>query len=99
MAEKLILKALEYFPNNSTFLDTYGWVLFKKEDFLKAEIYINKAINKSLEDNGALLEHYGDVLFKLGKKEEAIILWKKAQKMKGVSKKIETKINEKKYIK
>ncbi|MBM78449.1 MAG: hypothetical protein CL846_08195 [Crocinitomicaceae bacterium] len=99
LAEDLILKALEYFPNNSTFLDTYGWVLFKKEDFLKAEIYINKAINKALEDNGALLEHYGDVLFKLGQKEEAIIFWKKAQKMKGVSKKIETKINEEKYIK
>lgn len=99
LAEMLILKALDFFPNNPTFLDTYGWVLFKKEDYVNAEIWMNKAINKSSDENGTLLEHYGDVLFKLGKKEEAIIFWKKAQKIEGVSEKIEIKINEEKYIK
>jgi tetratricopeptide (TPR) repeat protein len=99
LAEQLILKALKYYPDNATFLDTYGWVLFIKEDYNKAEIWINKAINNSSEENGAILEHYGDVLFHLEKKEEAFIFWEKAKKMDGVSDKIQTKINEKKFIK
>ncbi len=98
-AENLILKALKYYPNNPTFQDTYGWVLFTKEDYTNAEIWINKALNGASAENGVILEHYGDVLFHLGKKEEAIIFWKKAQKNEGASEKIESKINEKNYIK
>ena len=99
LAEKLILKALKFYPNNPTFLDTYGWVLFTKEDYANAEIWLNKAVNNSTEENGVILEHYGDVLFLLDKKEEAIIFWEKAQKLEGVSDKIQSKINEKKFIK
>ena len=99
LAEKLILKALKFYPNNPTFLDTYGWVLFTKKDYANAEIWLNKAVNNSTEENGVILEHYGDVLFLLDKKEEAIIFWEKAQKLEGVSDKIQSKINEKKFIK
>ena len=99
LAEELILKALKNYPKNPTFLDTYGWVLFNKEDFNNAEIWINKAINNSTEGNGVILEHYGDVLFHLDKKEEAIIFWEKAKNKGGASDKIQTKINDKKFIK
>ena len=75
------------------------WVLFNKEDFNNAEIWINKALNNSTEENGVILEHYGDVLFYLDKKEEAVIFWEKAKNKGGASDKIQTKINDKKFIK
>ena len=99
LAEELILKALKNHPENPTFLDTYGWVLFNKEDFNNAEIWINKALNNSTEENGVILEHYGDVLFYLDKKEEAVIFWEKAKNKGDASDKIQTKINDKKFIK
>jgi tetratricopeptide (TPR) repeat protein len=64
--------------SNSSYLDTYGWIFFKLEDYDKAYYYIKKAIAVDGEDNAVLLEHLGDVLFMQGKKEEAVELWKKA---------------------
>jgi len=64
--------------SNSSYLDTYGWIFFKLEDYDKAYYYIKKAIEVDGEDNAVLLEHLGDVLFMQGKKDEAVDLWKKA---------------------
>ena len=64
--------------SNSSYLDTYGWIFFKLEEYDKAYYYIKKAIAVDGEDNAVLLEHLGDVMFMQGKKEEAVELWKKA---------------------
>ena len=36
-AERLILKALQFLPDSYTFIDTYGWVLFKMKKYDEAE--------------------------------------------------------------
>jgi len=64
--------------SNSSYLDTYGWIFFKLEEYDKAYYYIKKAIDIDGENNAVLLEHLGDVMFMQGKKEEALDLWKKA---------------------
>lgn len=86
-------------PTNATFLDTYGWVLFKQGAYTMAKIYIENAVKYSEDDPSAeVLEHYGDVLYKVGEKEEALEQWKKAKELGGDSKTLKKKIKRKKYI-
>ncbi len=63
-------------PNNATFLDTYGWILFKLKRYNEAESFIRQAIVNGSDGNAEVLEHYGDVLFKLGKINDALTYWK-----------------------
>jgi tetratricopeptide (TPR) repeat protein len=90
MAERLI----KQHPNNPTYLDTYAWVLYKMGEYNEARKYLEQAV--AISDDATIVEHYGDVLFKLGKKEEAVSQWQKA-KLKGeASAFIDRKIKEKK---
>lgn len=41
------------------------------------------AIEKTKEPSGVLYEHYGDVLYRSGNKEEALKMWKKALELGG----------------
>ena len=97
-AERLILKALQFLPDSYTFIDTYGWVLFKMKKYDEAEQLLYKALVKSEENDADILEHYGDVLFQIGKKEEGLLFWKKAVKAGSTSTLIKEKIDEKKYL-
>lgn len=87
-------KLMEQYPDNPTYLDTHGWVLYVMGRYKEAIVYLRKATN--LQENGTIIEHYGDVLFQLGKVEDAVQQWKRASKLEGVSKKIEKKIANKK---
>lgn len=77
-AEKMSGTALQADPNNVSFLDTYGWIFFVQENYVMAELYIKQAIEKGGAGNDVVTEHYGDVLSKMGKGEEAILWWKKS---------------------
>jgi tetratricopeptide (TPR) repeat protein len=77
-AAKMALKANKLRPDQPSYMDTYGWVLFQQGEYQDAEFWIKKAIDKTTS-SATILEHYGDVLFKTGKKEEAMVFWKKAQ--------------------
>jgi tetratricopeptide (TPR) repeat protein len=83
-SEKMSKKALEKDPNNSSYLDTYGWILYRMEKYKEAETYIKKAVDlrDTVGGNGSVLnEHLGDVYFKLGNKETALFYWNQALKM------------------
>ncbi|GAB3536658.1 tetratricopeptide repeat protein [Pontibacter brevis] len=90
MAERLV----KQHPTNPTYLDTYAWVLYKSGKYTEARKYLEQAV--AISDDATIVEHYGDVLFKLGKKEEAVSQWQKA-KLKGeASAFIDKKIKDKK---
>lgn len=80
-AKEMSAKALELQPDNSSFLDTHAWVLFKSEDYEQALEYILKALKASDKPNATLIEHYGDILWKLGRREAAVKQWKEALKV------------------
>jgi tetratricopeptide (TPR) repeat protein len=90
MTERLITIA----PDNVAYLDTYAWVLYKLNRFEESRIFLEKAL-KNTED-GTIIEHYGDVLYKLGLIDQAVEQWKKASKSGGTSELIEKKITDKK---
>lgn len=89
-------QAIQASPNQAQFLDTYGFVLFQKGDFSKAKDTYEKALLLNEEDK-LIIEHIGDVNFKLGKVDEAIIWWQKAKELNSSNKNLEKKIQEKKY--
>ncbi|GAA4803678.1 tetratricopeptide repeat protein [Olivibacter ginsenosidimutans] len=78
-AAKMSKKSNELDPDNPTFQDTYAWVLFQQGNYKEALVWIEKAISSSEKASFALLEHYGDILFKLGDTEKAISKWKEAK--------------------
>jgi tetratricopeptide (TPR) repeat protein len=70
LAEKLIKQALKSAPGTGAYLDSMGWVLYKKGETAEAFDFIIKAVNV-LPDDPIILEHLGLVLLELGQSEEA----------------------------
>ena len=97
-AERMSAKVVERFPDNSTYLDTYAWVLFKKKNFTLAKFYMETALKNGGNENPTLLDHYGDILFMLDRVDEAVSFWKKALEYGSDSTVIDQKIKEKRYI-
>jgi tetratricopeptide (TPR) repeat protein len=93
MAETLVQKH----PDNSTYLDTYAWVLYVMKDYKKAKLYLERAVELN-KASGVIVEHYGDVLYQLGEKDKAVEQWKKAKTVGTTSSLIDKKIAEMKLI-
>ena len=81
-AEAMIRKALEDEPDNTSYLDSLGWVLFKRDKPKDALLPLEQAAQKA-EEKGALdvtiCEHLGDVLFRLQEYPRAKEFWRKAE--------------------
>ena len=92
MAKSMSGKLIKIHPNEPTYIDTYAWVLYKMEDYKGAEKYLAIALKNS--NDPAIVEHYGDALFKLGREKEALKYWKEAQGQKGVTDFLDQKVKE-----
>ena len=89
-------KAIALEPENGTYLDTYAWVLYMRGEYSQARYYMKLAIEKTKEPSGVLYEHYGDVLYRSGNKEEALKMWKKALELGGeVTEELKDKVENK----
>lgn len=94
-AEKLAKKTNELSPNNRNYMDTYAWVLFQQKKYIDAE-YLLETATKMGPPKADILEHYGDVLFKLNKVDAAVDQWNKAKQAGGNSDELLLKIKTKK---
>lgn len=94
-AEQMSGKAIEMYPTNATFLDTYAWVFFKEGDYNMAKFYIERALSQ--ESDATLFEHYGDILFKLGDADKALVEWEKSRNLGNTSELLKQKIKDKQY--
>lgn len=97
-AAEMAFLANKLAPNQSSFEDTYGWVLFQQGKYKEAEEWIEKAFKNGGENSGVIVEHLGDVAFKLGNVAKAVELWKKAKLMGETSNQIDKKIKEEQYF-
>jgi tetratricopeptide (TPR) repeat protein len=70
-------QALTQQPENQSYLDTYGWIFYRRGDYKEAEKWIRKAIELG-STSAVVHDHLGDVYFKLNEKEKAIDYWKRA---------------------
>jgi tetratricopeptide (TPR) repeat protein len=83
-------KTIDKEPNNPSYLDTYGWILFKLKDYKNAAIYVDKAIK--LGKNATLLDHMGDIYEGMGEVVKALKYWKEALEMEPGNETIKNKI-------
>lgn len=79
-AEEMARKVIEKEEYNNTYLDTYGWVLYKRGKLRGAEEIFKKIIERG-GDDPEYYEHYGYILKKRKKCEDAIFYWEKALKL------------------
>ncbi len=70
-------RAIAAKPDNTSYLDTMGWIYFRLGQYDRAESYIRKAIDKG-EASAVVYEHLGDVEYKLNNKTQAMEYWNKA---------------------
>lgn len=67
-------RAVQMEPENGSFLDSLGWAYFKSDMLDLAEPNLRRAADQ-LRKNSVIQDHYGDLLFKLGRYDEAIAAW------------------------
>lgn len=91
-ANEMSAKLVKKYPGNATYLDTHAWVLYMQKDYQGAKAYLEKALQDPKNISATILEHYGDVLSKLGERDRAIQQWKKAREMGEKSANIDKKI-------
>lgn len=76
-AEIMAKTVIDKEKNNTTFLDTYAWVLYKRGKIREAARIMENIISRG-EDDAEWFEHYGFILQKLKKCSEAALYWEKA---------------------
>jgi tetratricopeptide (TPR) repeat protein len=77
-ALSMSVKTVKSNPKSSTYLDTYGWILYQLGRYSDAKEYLEKALEYSAEPDPEILQHLGDVLFQLGQFDECLRYWKLA---------------------
>jgi tetratricopeptide (TPR) repeat protein len=69
-ALQLVSRAVELEPNNPAYLDSLGWVHFRKGNLQEAEQWLRRAVAAGRAD-GTILAHLGEVLLASGRPDEA----------------------------
>ena len=93
-AETMIRRALQSEPNNTSYLDSLGWVEFRKGQFDRALDNLLRAAKTAEREDPVVFEHIGDTYLKLNRTREALEAWQKAlaldPKNKNLADKIQT---------
>jgi tetratricopeptide (TPR) repeat protein len=98
-AEKMSKLSNELEPEQASYQDTYGWIMFKSGRYEEAKVWIERSLTSSTDSSATVLEHYGDVLYKLGDTVKAIEFWQKAKAAgEGGSELLDKKIQDKIFI-
>lgn len=77
-AAGLIDKALSLSPDDSFILDSKGWILFRQGKLEAALEALQRAYAK--QPDAEIAAHIGEVLWKLGRTDEAKAIWREASK-------------------
>lgn len=98
-AEQMSYKTVQNDSTNSTYLDTYSWVLFQEGRYAEAKAYIDKAIANDSAYNNIAKEHAGDIYAMNGDINRAVLLWTMAAENDKNNALLQKKIKLKRYIK
>jgi tetratricopeptide (TPR) repeat protein len=79
-AETLIRIALAQEPDNIRFLDSLGWVLYKRGDMESARICLEQSVAAMPKPNPVVMDHLGDVLYRLSRRDQALGTWEQSLK-------------------
>jgi tetratricopeptide (TPR) repeat protein len=91
-AEDMIKRALQIEPDNGSYLDSLGWVEFRKGRFDQALADLLRAAKNMDHEDPVVFEHIGDVYLKLNRVPKALEAWQKAVVLDPKNKKLSEKI-------
>ena len=94
-AKEMSFKCNNIEIDNGTYQDTYAWILYQRKEFKEAKQWIIKSLKNGSDKSAVVVEHYGDILYKLGEIKESIIQWKFAKTLGDGSKLLDKKIKDK----
>lgn len=95
-AKELSLESNKLIPNNSSFQDTFAWILYKMKDYDGAKEWLEKAIKNGGDKSSTILDHLGDTYIRLKDETNAVKYWKMAIENGGDAAQINKKISTKK---
>jgi tetratricopeptide (TPR) repeat protein len=76
-AERLVRRAVELEPDNGSYLDSLGWILFQKGDLPAAVSTLERA-EALAGAEPTILEHLGDAYLRSGRTADAAKAWRRA---------------------
>lgn len=80
-AEEMARRVIDKEQTNTTFLDTYAWILYKRGKIKEAEKIMEGIINSGEKPDAEWYEHYGYILKKRKDCKDAVINWNIALKL------------------
>ena len=84
-AKEMIVRALELSPKNGAYLDSLGWVYFRKGNYEEAERYLLEADLVS-PDEFEIVDHIGDLYWVTGRQGMARQEWQRALELEPTDK-------------
>ena len=92
LAIQMLEKANEINNNDPYIIDSVGWGYYLTKDYIKAEVFLKRAV-MLMPNDPIVNDHYGDVLWKLGRKMQANYFWKNVLTLKETKDKMKEDIN------
>lgn len=78
-AKQLILKALDYAPNDPFISDSLGWAEFRSGNLVEAQRILEAAFKA--RPDAEIAAHLGEVLWTQGQREQALSIWKQGMQL------------------
>ena len=91
-AIQMLEKAYSFKSNDPYIIDSIGWGYYLIDDYLKAEKFLKRAV-ELMPDDPIVNDHYGDILWKLGREIQARYFWGNVLKMDDAEKEMIDIIN------
>ncbi len=78
-AVALVQRALDIDPENGAYLDSLGWAYYKKGDYEKARLFLERAL--SFMQDPIIYDHLGDAYLRMNDTATALQHWEKSLEM------------------
>ena len=88
----MLKKAYSQSQNDPYIIDSIGWAYYLIGDYVKAEKLLRKAV-QIMPLDPIVNDHYGDILWKLGRKTQANYFWKNVLTFEDTEEKMKEDIN------
>ena len=90
-AIEMLQRAYKQKRNDPFIIDSVGWGYYLVDDLINAEKFLRRAI-ELMPNDPIVNDHYGDILWKMGRKIEARYYWKSVLKFEDTEEKMKENI-------
>ena len=91
---EMLKKANSLRENDGYIIDSLGWAYYIKKNYIKAEFFLQKAVELMPEDP-IINDHYADTLWMLNKNIQARYFWRYVLKLNNTEQQLKDTINKK----